>query len=57
LGSSTSGVYFSTDSGETWQSLNDGLTSRAVIDLALSADGSVLYAATSGSGVFRLGNP
>jgi len=57
LGSPTSGVYYSTDSGETWMTLNDGLGTRAVVDLALSADGSVLYAATSGGGVFRLGTP
>jgi uncharacterized protein (TIGR03382 family) len=37
--------------------LNDGLLTRSAIDLALSADGSVLYLATEGGGVFRLGTP
>jgi photosystem II stability/assembly factor-like uncharacterized protein len=52
-----SGVYVSLDGGDSWQALNTGLTIRAVRDLALSADGSVLYAATYGAGVFRLGTP
>jgi photosystem II stability/assembly factor-like uncharacterized protein len=50
-----SGVLYSTDGGKTWTSLNKGLLTRAVVSLALSADGSVLYAATVGGGVFRLG--
>jgi photosystem II stability/assembly factor-like uncharacterized protein len=50
-----SGVFYSTDGGKTWTSLNKGLLTRAVVSLALSADGSVLYAATVGGGVFRLG--
>jgi hypothetical protein len=37
--------------------INTGLASRAVKGIALSADGSVLYAATYGAGVFRLGTP
>ncbi|MFU8772175.1 MAG: WD40/YVTN/BNR-like repeat-containing protein, partial [Anaerolineales bacterium] len=54
LGSSNAGVFYSTDSGLTWAALNEGLITRAVTDLALSADGSVLYAATEGGGVWRL---
>ncbi len=50
-----SGVYVSTDSGATWTAINEGLLTRAVVSLALSEDGSVLYAATTGGGVFRLG--
>jgi photosystem II stability/assembly factor-like uncharacterized protein len=50
-----SGVYRSTDGGNTWTITNDGLNMRAVNALAISADGQVLYAATSGGGVFRLG--
>ncbi|KAA3643485.1 MAG: hypothetical protein DWQ07_23525 [Chloroflexi bacterium] len=50
-----SGVYVSTDSGATWTAINEGLLNRASFDLALSADGSVLYLATEGAGVFRLG--
>jgi photosystem II stability/assembly factor-like uncharacterized protein len=48
------GVYVSTDGGENWFSINEGLTNRIVFSLALSADGWILYAATSGGGIFRL---
>ena len=48
------GVYVSTDGGASWTPINDGLSNKAVTSLALSADGWVLYAATSGEGVFRL---
>jgi len=56
-GAIDSGVYCSTDGGQTWQELNDGLLTRAVKDMALSADGSVLYMASEGGGAFRLGAP
>jgi photosystem II stability/assembly factor-like uncharacterized protein len=48
------GVYMSTDGGASWTPINEGLSTRAVTSLALSSDGWVLYAATSGEGVFRL---
>lgn len=48
------GVYLSTDFGETWSALNQGLQIRAVERLAISNDGSLLYAATRGAGVYRL---
>ena len=48
-----SGVYMSTNGGQWWVAINEGLTTRAVTDLAMSADGSVLYASTWGGGVFR----
>ena len=48
------GVYRSTDGGLSWLAINEGLSTKAVMALALSADGWVLYAATSGEGVFRL---
>ncbi len=48
------GVYLSTDGGVSWTPINDGLSTKAVTDLALSSDGRILYAATSGEGVFRL---
>jgi len=57
LGSPDSGVFYSVDYGETWVSINEGLTTRTISDLSLSSDGSVLYAATLGGGVLRLGNP
>jgi len=40
------GVYMSTDGGITWDPINDGLSTKAVIAMALSSDGRVLYAAT-----------
>jgi hypothetical protein len=49
-----SGVYRSTNGGDSWRPINDGLLVRAVNALALSADDGCLYAATEGSGVFRL---
>ena len=55
LGSSNFGIFYSIDSGVTWTMLNNGLTNRNVTDLALSGDGSVLYMATDGGGVFQLG--
>lgn len=48
------GVYMSTDGGLSWDTINDGLTTKAVTALNLSTDGRVLYAATSGEGVFKL---
>ncbi len=49
-----SGVYRSVDGGKTWTRTNQGLRTRAVNALSISADGQVLYAATEGEGVFRL---
>jgi len=49
-----SGVYYSTDGGVLWQLLNQGLPVRNINNLALSQDGSVLYAGTNGRGVFWL---
>ncbi|MBA7672648.1 Ycf48-like protein [subsurface metagenome] len=48
------GVYLSTDGGLSWDTINDGLLTKAVTALALSADGWVLYAVTAGDGVFKL---
>lgn len=52
-----SGVYLSTDYGDSWTAINEGLFTRAAVSLALSRDGRVLYLATEGGGVFRLGTP
>ncbi|MFZ5918181.1 MAG: VPS10 domain-containing protein [Chloroflexota bacterium] len=49
-----SGVYRSTDGGATWLPVNTGLRTRAVNELAFTADGAHLYAATEGEGVYRL---
>ena len=48
------GVFRSQDSGETWVEINQGLLNRASQAMWLSADGSTLYLATDGAGVFRL---
>ncbi len=48
------GVYMSTDGGISWDTINDGLSTKAVNSMAISANGKILYAATSGEGVFRL---
>ena len=52
-----SGVYLSQNSGQSWQVFNQGLTMREMRDLDIASDGSVVYAATNGAGVFRLGTP
>ena len=56
-----SGVFVSTDGGNAWRQINQGLARKDVMVLALSADGSVLYAGTAsgsgGAGVWRLGTP
>jgi photosystem II stability/assembly factor-like uncharacterized protein len=52
-GAST-GVHLSNDHGNRWQDVNDGLITKNVTSLALASDGTVIYAGTSGQGVFRL---
>lgn len=47
----TGGIYRSTDGGQTWTPLNNGLTSRNVFDLA--ATSTALFACTTNAGVFR----
>jgi photosystem II stability/assembly factor-like uncharacterized protein len=54
-GSFFSGVYRWIPDEAMWTHVNAGLRTRAVVDLAISHDGQVLYAATWGEGVFRLG--
>jgi len=49
-----SGVYRSLNGGETWMKFSDGLRMRAVNQLALTANGQHLYAATEGEGVYRI---
>jgi photosystem II stability/assembly factor-like uncharacterized protein len=54
-GSRATGVYVSTNAGGSWTLDSTGLRQRAIQALSLSADGTLLYAATKGEGVFRLG--
>ena len=48
------GVHISYTQGDRWENVNDGLTTDNVTSLALAADGTAMYAGTSGQGVFRL---
>jgi photosystem II stability/assembly factor-like uncharacterized protein len=50
-----SGVHLSTDGGASWVPINQGLSTKAVTAMAISSHGKVLYAATEGEGVFRIG--
>ncbi len=49
-----SGVFRSDNGGKQWVRINAGLRTRAVSSLCISSDGSTLYAATQGEGVFRM---
>jgi photosystem II stability/assembly factor-like uncharacterized protein len=51
---SFSGVYRSSDGGKTWAAINNGLLTRSVNALAISADGLHLYAGTEGGGTYRM---
>jgi photosystem II stability/assembly factor-like uncharacterized protein len=53
-GSTRSGLFVSSDSGKTWRVHDEGLRTRSILALAISADGQTLYAGTHGEGVFRL---
>jgi photosystem II stability/assembly factor-like uncharacterized protein len=57
IASPNSGVFYSIDKGATWTLLNNGLSTRVAVDLSLTANGSALYLATNGGGVWRLGQP
>ncbi len=59
IGTDILGVYYSLDGGQTFSALRQGLDegNLNIVDLALSADGSVLYAAVGLQGVYRLGTP
>lgn len=49
-----SGVYRSSDGGQSWSAINTGLLMRSVNALAISSDGLHLYAGTEGGGTYRL---
>ncbi len=48
------GAYLSVNGGRSWMPINDGLEFKAISSLSLAKDGSILYASTSGGGVYRL---
>lgn len=50
----SSGVFVSEDGGVSWHLLNNGLTIKTIVALDISSDGTTLYAASEGQGVFRL---
>ncbi|MDP2725918.1 MAG: hypothetical protein Q8P59_00100, partial [Dehalococcoidia bacterium] len=53
IGTATAGVFKSTDSGQSWVSMNQGLGTKAVFSLALDpAHPNTLYAGTN-LGVYR----
>ncbi len=48
------GFYVSSDDGLTWQPFNNELLIREITGLTVTPDGSAIYAATNGGGIFRL---
>ncbi len=54
--SKSTGFYVSGDNGQSWQQFNNGLLIREVNGggLTVTPDGSAVYAATNGGGIFRL---
>ena len=54
-GSRATGIYRWIPEEGRWTHVNSGLSTRSIQAIAISADGGVLYAATSGEGVFRMG--
>gem|GEM_PF-926756 len=60
VGTSRLGVFYTQDGGAHFGPLRQGIEeggNLAIADLSLSADGTVLYAAVTGGGVYRLGTP
>lgn len=45
------GIYFSTDGGDNWKQINEGLTNTYINELLIKDD--YMYAATAGAGVFK----
>jgi hypothetical protein len=46
------GVYHSTDNGDTWIKINNGLTNLNVFYFAINSDGFI-FAGTRGGGVYK----
>ena len=47
-------MFESTDDGATWYDLSDGLPNAPILDLTLNGDGSKLFVANYGRGVYEL---
>ncbi len=47
------GIYISSNAGDNWALLNNGLSTRAIAALEISSGGEIIYAASQGEGVFR----
>jgi len=54
-GDHQSGAYLSFNGGIEWYPINDGLSTKAITAMTISADGRVVYTSTEGEGVFRIG--
>ncbi|MCH7800623.1 MAG: hypothetical protein IIC24_03660 [Chloroflexi bacterium] len=55
-GTSGDGVYRSSDGGNTWETVNTGLTKKSVNCLLVEDGGGSIYAGTSNGGVYRSTN-
>lgn len=53
--SRATGIYLWLADEDRWSHVNGGLFTRSIQSIDISSNGQVLYAATSGEGVFRLG--
>jgi ligand-binding sensor domain-containing protein len=53
VGTFGDGIWRSTNNGNTWGQINDGLGSGAYYVLSLGADNQYLFAGTNGSGIWR----
>lgn len=54
-GSRATGIYRWVPNEGRWTHVNSGLTTRSTEALAISPDGQLLYSASAGEGIFRMG--
>ena len=50
---SEEGVFVTRDKGRHWEQINAGLGAKEIVSLAISVDGSKLFAGTRGAGVWK----
>ncbi len=55
-GSRATGIYRWVPDEMRWTHVNSGLSTRSIQALSISPDGKILYAASTGEGVFRMGD-